>query len=106
MQSSTRGQILNPPNILTLMRIAAIPVLCLLLFSPERQPCFWAAALFAAASVTDWLDVDSIPFTWVEEVGEMLLACQHLPTAIAVSCQTERSQLGNREKAMNMLEGK
>src|ERR1700726_2915294 len=24
--------------------------------------------------VTDWLDVDSIPFTWVEEVGEMLLA--------------------------------
>ena len=24
--------------------------------------------------VTDWLDMDSIPFTWVEEVGEMLLA--------------------------------
>ena len=24
--------------------------------------------------VTDWLDVDSIPFTWVEEVGEMMLA--------------------------------
>jgi TRAP-type C4-dicarboxylate transport system permease small subunit len=24
--------------------------------------------------VTDWLDIDSIPFTWVEEVGEMLLA--------------------------------
>ncbi|MBS0521957.1 MAG: TRAP transporter small permease subunit [Proteobacteria bacterium] len=24
--------------------------------------------------VTDWLDLDSIPFTWVEEVGEMLLA--------------------------------
>ena len=24
--------------------------------------------------VTDWLDMDSIPFTWVEEVGEILLA--------------------------------
>ena len=24
--------------------------------------------------VTDWLDVDPIPFTWVEEVGEMMLA--------------------------------
>ena len=24
--------------------------------------------------VTDWLDMDSIPFTWVEEVGEMMLA--------------------------------
>jgi TRAP-type C4-dicarboxylate transport system permease small subunit len=24
--------------------------------------------------VTDWLDMDSIPFTWVEEVGEMTLA--------------------------------
>ena len=25
-------------------------------------------------AVTDWLDVDPIPFTWVEEVGEMSLA--------------------------------
>ena len=24
--------------------------------------------------VTDWLDVDPIRFTWVEEVGEMMLA--------------------------------
>jgi CDP-diacylglycerol--glycerol-3-phosphate 3-phosphatidyltransferase len=37
-------------------RIAAIPLLCFLLLSPERERCFWAAALFAAASVTDWLD--------------------------------------------------
>lgn len=47
---------MNLPNILTMVRIAAIPLLCVLLLSPERESGFWAAALFAAASVTDWLD--------------------------------------------------
>lgn len=46
----------NIPNILTLLRIAAIPILVVLLLSPSREAGFWAAALFAAASVTDWLD--------------------------------------------------
>lgn len=53
---SDEKQILNLPNILTMVRIAAIPLLCILLLSPEREAGFWAAALFAAASVTDWLD--------------------------------------------------
>ncbi|QWV91822.1 CDP-diacylglycerol--glycerol-3-phosphate 3-phosphatidyltransferase [Geomonas oryzisoli] len=53
---STQAQIMNLPNILTMLRIAAIPLLCVLLLSPDREPGFWAAALFAAASVTDWLD--------------------------------------------------
>ena len=53
---STRTQILNIPNIITMVRIAAIPLLCVLLLSPERETGFWAAALFAAASLTDWLD--------------------------------------------------
>ena len=66
MSRSTPGQVFNLPNIITMARIAAIPLLCFLLLSPGRengvlQPpvqdsCFWAAALFAAASVTDWLD--------------------------------------------------
>jgi TRAP-type C4-dicarboxylate transport system, small permease component len=29
---------------------------------------------YVMVEVTDWLDIDPIPFTWVEEVGEMLLA--------------------------------
>ena len=29
---------------------------------------------YVMVPVTDWLDLDPIPFTWVEEVGEMLLA--------------------------------
>lgn len=54
--TSTASPIWNIPNILTLLRIAAIPLLAFLLLSPSREAGFWAAALFSAASVTDWLD--------------------------------------------------
>ncbi len=56
MPSSTANPIWNIPNILTLLRIAAIPLLAWLLMSPSKDSGFWAAALFSAASVTDWLD--------------------------------------------------
>ena len=56
MSELRSNQILNIPNILTLMRIAAIPLLAVLLMSPSRSAGFWAAALFAVASITDWLD--------------------------------------------------
>jgi CDP-diacylglycerol--glycerol-3-phosphate 3-phosphatidyltransferase len=46
----------NIPNILTLMRIAAIPLMVFLLLTGERESSFWAAALFSVASFTDWLD--------------------------------------------------
>ena len=51
-----RSGLLNLPNLLTLGRVAAIPVLVVLLFSGSREAGFWAAAIFSAASVTDWLD--------------------------------------------------
>lgn len=56
MSNSQSNQIMNLPNILTMMRIAAIPVLAAFLMSPSRTAGFWAAAIFSAASITDWLD--------------------------------------------------
>jgi len=55
-ESSNPNAIWNIPNILTLMRIAAIPLMTVLLMSGSRETCFWAAALFSVASFTDWLD--------------------------------------------------
>jgi len=48
--------ILNVPNLLTFLRIALIPLLVILLLSPSRTSCFFATAIFAIASITDWLD--------------------------------------------------
>lgn len=56
MTSERTNQIFNIPNILTMMRIAAIPLLAALLLSPSKESGFWAAAVFALASITDWLD--------------------------------------------------
>jgi CDP-diacylglycerol--glycerol-3-phosphate 3-phosphatidyltransferase len=56
MTTSQPSQILNLPNILTMTRIATIPLLAALLMSPSRSAGFWAAVLFSLASVTDWLD--------------------------------------------------
>ncbi|MSN25680.1 MAG: CDP-diacylglycerol--glycerol-3-phosphate 3-phosphatidyltransferase [Geobacter sp.] len=56
MTTNRPNQILNLPNILTMTRIAAIPLLAVLLLSPSRNSGFWAAAVFALASITDWLD--------------------------------------------------
>lgn len=47
---------LNLPNLLTLGRIVAIPAVVVLLLDSSRDAGFWAAAIFGAAAVTDWLD--------------------------------------------------
>ncbi|MBE0599206.1 MAG: CDP-diacylglycerol--glycerol-3-phosphate 3-phosphatidyltransferase [Desulfuromonadales bacterium] len=51
-----RTGLLNLPNILTLGRIAAIPLIVVLLMFDSRAAGFWAALLFGAAAMTDWLD--------------------------------------------------
>lgn len=49
-------KLLNVPNILTLARIAAVPVVVSLLLFESKENCFWAAAVFSLAAITDWLD--------------------------------------------------
>ena len=47
---------LNIPNTLTLIRIFLIPVMVLVYYLPITWGHFAAAAIFAIAGVTDWLD--------------------------------------------------
>jgi len=56
--------------------IAAIPkiVVAILLTAAIINLLIGVFLRYVMIPVTDWLDMDSIPFTWVEEVGEMLLA--------------------------------
>ncbi|TLM67846.1 MAG: CDP-diacylglycerol--glycerol-3-phosphate 3-phosphatidyltransferase [Deltaproteobacteria bacterium] len=51
-----RTGVLNLPNILTLARVAAIPLLVVIMLSDSREAGFWAAALFGAAAATDFID--------------------------------------------------
>ncbi len=47
---------LTIPTILTLLRIALIPVLVLVFYLPYQWTNFAAAGIFALAGITDWLD--------------------------------------------------
>lgn len=47
---------LTIPTILTLLRIALIPVLVLVFYLPYQWTNFVAAGIFALAGITDWLD--------------------------------------------------
>lgn len=56
--------------------IARIPkiVVSLLLIAAIVNLLVGVFLRYVMIPVTDWLDLDPIPFTWVEEVGEMMLA--------------------------------
>ena len=47
---------MNLPNILTLLRILLIPVFVVVYYWPSEQSRWIAAAIFAIAAFTDWLD--------------------------------------------------
>jgi len=47
---------LNLPNLLTLARVAAVPLIVIIMLSDTREAGFWAAAIFGAAAVTDFID--------------------------------------------------
>lgn len=51
-----RTGLLNLPNILTLARVAAVPVVMVLMLSDSRSSGVWAASIFIVASITDFFD--------------------------------------------------
>lgn len=51
-----RDGMFNLPNLLTLARIAIVPVFIVFMFFDSRDAGFWAAALFSVAAVTDAVD--------------------------------------------------
>lgn len=53
---SLKEDALNLPNLLTMGRIAAIPLVLLLLDRGGPRDCFWAALIYAGAAITDMLD--------------------------------------------------
>ena len=53
---ATLTQLISHPNGLTFFRIAAVPVIVILLLFPNRVCTFLAAMLFSVAAITDYLD--------------------------------------------------
>ncbi|HEY4731473.1 MAG TPA: CDP-diacylglycerol--glycerol-3-phosphate 3-phosphatidyltransferase [Myxococcales bacterium] len=51
-----RDELLNAPNLMTLARIALIPVFLYLLSYENRRNSFLAAAVYAVCALTDWFD--------------------------------------------------
>lgn len=51
-----RDEILNAPNLLTLGRIALIPVFLYLLYYENRRNSFLAATVYSFCALTDWVD--------------------------------------------------
>ncbi len=49
-------EFLNVPNILTLIRIIAIPFVCVLMLEDSRVSAFMATGLYGLAAITDMLD--------------------------------------------------
>lgn len=56
VQGKQIKNILNRPNILTLFRVASIPVIVVLMIFPNKFFTFLAVILFSAAAITDFLD--------------------------------------------------
>ena len=82
---------MNIPNVLTLMRVALIPVFILLFCLPFSWSYWAASAIFAFASFTDWLDGylarrlnQSTPFgAFLDPVADKLLVAVALVLLVA-----------------------
>ena len=75
------AETMNIPNILTLIRVALIPIFILLFYMPFHWSYLAAAVVFTLASITDWLDgylarklQQSTPFgAFLDPVADKLL---------------------------------
>ncbi|MCA9528289.1 MAG: CDP-diacylglycerol--glycerol-3-phosphate 3-phosphatidyltransferase [Myxococcales bacterium] len=56
MRATMREELLNLPNMLTMARVAAIPVVMLLIWNGDPENCIYASWLYALATATDFLD--------------------------------------------------
>ena len=65
--------ILSHPNTLTLFRIAAVPIIVILMLFPNRVSCWVAAIIFSAAAITDYLDgYFARRFSLVSNLGKVM----------------------------------
>ena len=83
---------ISVPNILTIMRIALIPVLVAVFYLPVEWRYIAAAGIFALASTTDWLDGylarklnETTPFgAFLDPVADKLLVATALVLLVEV----------------------
>ena len=65
--------ILSHPNTLTLFRIAAVPIIVILMLFPNRVTTFLAAIFFSAAAITDYFDgYLARKFSLVSNLGKVM----------------------------------
>lgn len=77
---------MNIPNLLTVLRVALIPVFILLFYLPFSWSYWAASGVFAIAAVTDWLDgylarrwEQGTPFgAFLDPVADKFLVCSAL----------------------------
>ena len=82
---------MNIPNLLTVLRVALIPVFILLFYLPFSWSYWAASAVFAIAAVTDWLDgylarrwEQSTPFgAFLDPVADKLMVAVALVLLVA-----------------------
>jgi CDP-diacylglycerol--glycerol-3-phosphate 3-phosphatidyltransferase len=53
---SLKQEVLNTPNLLTIGRVAIIPLVIVLLDRGTPSDCIWAALVYSAAAITDLID--------------------------------------------------
>ena len=61
-----REELLNAPNLITIFRMALIPVYLVFLTYESRHNSFWAAIIFSIAAASDWID------GWVARVSNKI----------------------------------